>query len=791
MIRFILTMLLALQGISCVYAQKTGSVTGKIIEKSSGLPVESATATLHDSQSGQLEGGCMTDSLGIFRIEKIPTGSYYIKSSYIGCEPVRSSVFVVEKGKTTDIGMLYLTEGTILSEVVVEGHKSVFSAHLDRKVFNVGQDPMNSSGSVSDLMQNIPSVDVDIDGQVSLRGNENVTILINGRPSAIMNGKTRGDALNHLSAANIERIELITNPSAEYKPDGQTGIINIILKKDLRQGLNGTLNANTGSYGRTNVGVNLSYGLKGINVFGDYIYRRDRYDRSINDYRISPASIINQTTYGLGRPVSHSFRIGMNGNLTDQDLLEITGSYTPRHFRRNEQLRSESENLNGNITASYTRDRKADARENMWEGSLRYSHSYGTENEFGFDYTYSSESEDEINRYTTSQMEETSMDNETVWDANYLHIAKLFWHHRISDKIKFTAGYEIEHLRAEQNYHVFNWDGTEYQPDMNRTNDFTHHRLLNSVYATSEMRFGQWNILAGLRGEYADIRNDLHSDTKDLHQHYCNIYPTLHISHPTGNGCEAMLSYSLRVNRPEGSDMNPFAERINPLSLEAGNPNLKPEKIHSLECGWIWHGGNGGSLISTLYYRHITNQITEVSRYIADGVLLTTKENMQSSRNSGAELIWTMPVVKWFDFNLNLNGYYNQINASRLGYGKNKDTFSWSAMLNADFRPFRHYMLQLNGRYRSSTLVPQGKRNADVRINMGMKYDIPAIGLSVIGSVTDLFATYRKSFTLDTPELKQKVEKRRNPRIFYIGLSWQFGGMKKHRDDRLEYDEGL
>ena len=156
------------------------------------------------------------------------------------------------------------------------------------------------------------------------------------------------------------------------------------------------------------------------------------------------------------------------------------------------------------------------------------------------------------------------------------------------------------------------------------------------------------------------------------------------------------------------------------------------------------------------------------------------------------ELIWSMPVRQWFDFNLNMNGYYNQIDASKLGFAKRKDTFSWSALLNANFRPFKHYMIQLNARYRSATLVPQGRRDADIRIILGMKYDIPAINLSIVGSVTDLFDTYRKSYTLDTPELKQKVEKRRNPRIFYIGLVWQFGGIKsKAHNAKLEYDEGL
>ena len=255
---------------------------------------------------------------------------------------------------------------------------------------------------------------------------------------------------------------------------------------------------------------------------------------------------------------------------------------------------------------------------------------------------------------------------------------------------------------------------------------------------------------------------------------------------------ELQLNYSLRVNRPEGSDLNPFAERINPLSLEAGNPNLKPEKIHSLELGWMWNNQKGTSFLSTIYYRYLKNEITQVSKYIDDGVLLTTKENLNSSNSAGVELILNYSSLRWLSVNWNINGFYNQIDASKLGFDKKKDTFSWSTLLNANITPVKHYMIQLNARLRGATLVPQGKRDADCRINLGMKYDITKYNLSITASVTDLFDTYRKSYTLDTPELKQKVEKRRNPRIFYIGFAWQFGGDKnKKQQTKVEYDEGL
>lgn len=774
-------------------AQTAGSVTGELKEKSSGLPLEFATVTLHKMETQEMVTGGTTNTDGKFRLADIPAGTYYIEGSFVGYRPVRSKAFALSTMQSADIGTLYIEDdGEMLGEVVVEGRKSTFVAKLDRKVFNVGQDLMSSAGSASDLMQNIPSVEVDMDGAVSLRGNENVTILINGKPSAMMSAKTRGDALNQLAANSIERIEIITNPSAEYKPDGVSGIINIVLKKDAKPGLNGTLNANIGSYGRTNAGVNLNYGLKGINFFGGYTYRRDRYDRSIIDSRTSPTDFINQTTYGIGHPTSHTFRMGMNTNISSHDAVEVAGNYNRRRFQRNERVESVTEDKNQQLIDYYFRDRDALAKENMWEGSFRYTHTYGKENEWGVDYTYSSESEDEMNHYSTLRMEKQSKENEGVWDANYLHIGKLNWKHHFSEQTQLSAGYELEVLRAEQNFHVQDWDGTVFIPNTDRTSDFTHYRTLHSLYATVETNLGNWNLLAGLRGEYADIKNHLFSLDSIAAQYYANIYPTLHAAHHINAHNELQLNYSLRVNRPEGNDMNPFAERINPLSLQAGNPFLKPEKIHSVEAGWLWHNDYGASFMATLYYRYLTNQITTVSRYTSDGILFTTKENLQSGQNAGAELIWNSSVGHWLTFNWNVNGFLNQINAEKLGFGKNKSTFAWSTLLNLNFTPFRHYIVQLNARYRSATLIPQGRRDADCRINVGMKYDIPRTYLSLLASVTDLFDTYRRSYTLDTPELKQKVERRRNPRIFYIGASYQFGGNRnKKQTTKLEYDEGL
>ena len=676
-----------------------------------------------------------------------------------------------------------------LDEIVIVAKKTGTVVKTDRKVYSVSHDITSKASSASEILNRIPSVEVDIDGNVSMRGNGNVTILVNGKPSAMMAGKTRADALGQLSASNIERIEVIDNPSPEYRAEGGGGIINIIMKAETKKGVNGSIIANAGSAGRYNAGVNLNYGIRNMIFYGGYTFRRDRYDRTVDDYRISPADTISQTTYGLGRPVSHTFRLGMTANITSTDILSVYGNYNRRNFKRDEYVDSRTNEIGGVVTDSYHRDRDADAKENMWEGGFQYSHRYGNNNEISIAYVYSSESEDELNRYSTIRQNVETRNNETVWDANYIHNANLRWQHTLSDNINLTSGYEFEHLRAEQNYHVSDWDGTAFIPNTDESNDFTHLRTLNSIYANADMTFGLWHVNTGLRGEYTDIDNQLKSISENRRKHYFDLFPSVRVSHNIADDMELSTRFSMRINRPQGSDMNPFAERINPLSLEAGNPDLKPEKINIADLGIRWLS-NAGSLTANLFYRHISDGITEVSRYIDNGILLTTKENLRTSHNAGVELVWNMRVANWLNINLNGTGYYNSINASRLGITGTREMFTWSGLLNADFTPIKHGTVQLNARYHSASLVPQGKRDGDFQLNLGLKFDVPSINLALFASITDLLDTYKLSYTLDTPALKQKVEKLRNPRIIYVGLSWNFGGSKKQHHN-VEYDEEM
>lgn len=683
------------------------------------------------------------------------------------------------------------TRAVKLQSVVVTGRRSTYVQGLDKKVFNVGSDLMSASGSLADLMQNIPSVQVDVDGSISLRGNENVEILINGKPSTMMNARTRADVLQQLPANDIERIEVITNPSAQYKPDGVNGIINIIMKKQHKTGLNGSVSANVGSQGRYNATATLNYSTGKVNLFASYGIRRVHMKRDVSDDRLrndSVQSFIIQRRSSNFYPLSHIARLGADWNINAKNTLQFSGGYTYRSFFRPETISNINRDKNLQETFRSFRQRDDNEHTKSAEGSVDYTHTFGKDHELTADYSYSMLQGLEDNHYTTiSTPGGETRDNTQIWQAYYQHLFRLAYHQVFNDDLKLNAGYELDALRTDLNYHVQNFENGVFVPDMGKTNDFTNYETNHALYATLEYRLKALGFMLGVRPELMQIQSRLHSSNATVSNNYFMVYPTLHTSYKLNERNELQLNYSLRVNRPEADDLNPFPEYQDPLSLKTGNPWLKPEKIHSVELGYQWRSG-ATTLLSTLYYHYTLQKLTTVVKYLSNSVLMTTKENLNSGSAAGLEMIFNTKLGNIATVNLSGNAYYDQINASKLGYASNKGSFAWSMSMNTNFTLFPGAMLQLNSRYLSSALLPQGKRNGTFVTNIGAKYDIPSTGIALTATMADVFGTFRKTYTIHTPQLQQRVTQYRDHRIFYIGAVWNFG-VKGKKQPTLDYNE--
>ena len=788
-----------------LWAQKQtfGTINGNIVEKETNKPVEFANVIIRSIRDSIQIKGTVTDKNGAFTFEHVPEGMYEIVYSFIGFEKQKSPVIIVDKQHTIiSTGSLSLKVTTSeLKEVVVTGEKSTYVNTIDRKTFNVGKDLVGTTGSVSDLLQNVPSVTVDMDGNVNLRGSDNVMILINGKPSAFM-GTNRAAALQQMPANSIDKIEVITNPSAKYKPDGTSGIINIVLKKNKSLGFNGTVMANASNDNRYNGNIIANYNSGKVNLFGSYSARQDDRLRYNTDNRIKTdstieLSYISASSTDKSRPFSQIANAGIDFKMDDENRLGFTTNYNYRSFNRLDNTRTQIEDVNHLVTKDYERDRRDPEFERDLEFSANYLHSFKKEgNELSVDYTSSLSKEIEDNHYsnifyippTVTTYDNTLIkqgDNESELSVDYVN--------PLTKNSTLEAGYVFDRRKNDMDY-----SGEAYFPesdawlnDTSRTNHFIYTENIHVVYSTFKEELGKFGILAGLRAEQTSINSNQVTYDSTYINHYFRLYPSLHLSYKITDVHELQLNYSHRIRRPEGDDMNPFPEYQDPYNLRVGNPKLKPEEIHSVEFGYQFKTKNI-AFISTLYYRYLYNGFTSITKYLNDSVLLRTHENLSNSQSTGVELILTSTIAKVITANFSTNSYWNTIDASSLGYSANKSAVSTTANLNLGVNLTGSTLLQITSNYSSKTLTPQGYRFPSYVMNMGLKQEFMKKKAYFLFAVSDVFNSLRQSWEVDTPELYQKVIRKRSARLIYAGFSYTFGKQnKKQKDNGIKFDNQL
>ncbi len=777
-----------------------GKISGSIIEKSSGLPIEYANIQLFKLEEKTLVEGTISDPKGNFSIKNIPEGNYRMTISFIGYETMeRSEIKISKEMPVFNAGKIILDGSSQdLGEVAVVGQKSTYTQSIDKKVFTVGNDLTSSSGSVSDLMQNIPSLQVDMEGNVSLRGSENIQILVNGKPSAMM-GKNRAMVLQQLPANSIERIEIITNPSAKYKPDGTAGIINLILKKERNEGVNGTLTGNVGNENRYNSSVVLNYNTGGINIFGSYGIRLDHRDRFSKDNRTKTDSLTGdksylfQSTESKARPVSNIGQTGIEWEINDKNSLEASVNFNHMAFVRKETTYNKNSGNNHQPTDSYDRYRYDMEYEKELEMAAKYTRKIGKNQEFSIDFTHNAQREQEDNKYTNTYLvpvKPDSKDNTLIWQANTQNILRTNYVRPMPGKDgQLELGYELETNKVDMNFKVENLVGQTWMQDKGRSNQFLLNQNIHAFYVTDKQTFGKFGVMGGLRSEQSLLNSHLVTIDSVVPNNYFSLYPTLHTSYSFDENNQLQLNYSKRINRPEGDDLNPFPEYRDRYNISAGNPKLRPEQIHSIETGYLYHKG-ANTISATIYYRYAYNRMTEITRFVTDSVLLTTKENLASSSATGIEGIMSRSFGSFAIVNLNINGYMSKLDASNLGYVGLKTSFSWNTTLNTNFNINKLLMLQVNLRYVSTVQTAQGERQPNFIVNSGVRSEVFKRKASLMFTVSDLFDSFRSRTIINTTDLFREMESRRSARIFYFGFVYHFGSTAKNsKEPQLKFEE--
>jgi len=788
--RFIFSLFfLSILGVNCFSQTKNSAkeinITGRVIEKTSQEPLIGASITLHNASDSILIDGTIADSLGNFHLNVKLREKYYLEISFIGF--VTYTIQDLSLVENTDLGTVYLRPSEIfLDAVTVTGEKSLFESHLDKKVYNVENDIMAESGSASEIMQNIPSISVDINGVISLRNTSNVTIFINGKPSAMLR-RNAAAILEQMPASSIERIEIITNPSAKYRPDGVGGIINIVLKEDAKKGLNGQVSINAGTENRYNGNLNLNYGTEKLNLFGNYDIRHSAGTYLYTDKRVFKdleSGDINSQYFETGNSnvddLSHNIFAGMNYEINDFNNFELSGTYFLQNSLHKGFAEISALDSMNNPDYSLINNQTNDEFEGEGEANLAYEHIFknNEDHTLTFEAAFASFNEKEDLAFTqTYSMPSTFTDLSNILIQKSGNQKELILDYTlpIGEDAEFESGYAGEFIFEDIRY------------DKNAiTSRFLFNQEIHSVYALYGQSIEDFSFKAGFRSEQTFITSHLKEPTDSLiHNNYFKLFPTIHLGYELTDKKQISLSYSKRINRPDADELNPNPEFKDPRNAEAGNPNLKPEQIHSIEFGYQT-SKDKYTLSTSLYYRYKYDAFTSIQTNINDTIVLSTIENLNTRQSAGIETVLSTRISEKWNFNLTGDVFFTSIDATNLGYSKNKTNISGELKAYSSVKLYKATSIQINGFYYFPSITPQGNRKQFFYFNGGIKQQLFKNRASLTLTATDIFHTYKIDYSIQSNELNQVSSIQRKLPVVYLGFIWRFNNYKEK--EKLDFE---
>ena len=771
---------------------QSGNISGTVVETVSSEPLPFATVALfNDSDTLSAIQGSISDENGKFIFLQVGPGKYIVTVSFIGFKTFKTAIFLHER--FTNLDTLHIeTSQILLEDVTISGKQEIYSHDIDKKVYQVDQDILSESGSATEILQNIPSVTVDIEGNISLRGTSNILFLINGRPSALLR-RSSSSALQQIPASTIERIEVITNPSAKYKPDGAGGIINIVLKKETQPGINGQVTVNVGNEQRYNGNLMLNYGTDKVNIFANYGLRhapRTAYFTDERTYRDSTGTEVltyyNETGNSKRTGLSHVISAGISYEINDNNSIDLSGTWYTQNSLHEGVSEISTDNASSQPLTRMTSNETNDEFEREGEGAFVWEHQFQEDEDHTlvFEVAFSSYDEEEDQTFDEQQTypgpEDIIVNNLIQKSGNQTEVT-LEYVKPLFEDAELEAGYVGEFI----------------QEDIRYTNKLAPNRFLlsqnvNALYALYGQDIGNFGIKAGIRVEQTNVGSHLKEPTDSLvKNNYFKPYPTVHLAYSLTDHDEIALSYSKRINRPDADELNPYPEFSDPRSAEAGNPNLKPQQTHSIELGY--HNQNKKYVFTpTLYYRYTYDAFTALKTSLGDTLVLTTIQNLDNQQSAGLELIFSGSPNKILDFNLSTNVFYDQIDATGLGYSDKKSVFSAEVKLYSVINITSTTMCQLNVYYYSPRITPQGQRNQYYFVNAGLKQQLFKKRAALTLTGTDIFHTYKISRDIESPELIQHTNYQRKSAVVYLGFTWFFNAQNNESNKELKFEgEGL
>lgn len=810
MYRFLLIFSMLL---SAVGAMAQGVVRGRVLDKQTDEALQFVNVKV-TAAGGKVAGGGMTDANGHFSVGGLKDGQYTLTISFVGYKTVTRAFQLTPQKRSQHYGAIYLAEDThTLKEVQVTGQRSQMKLEVDRKTFTVDEVLAAAGGSVTDLLENIPSVEVTTDGEISLRGNSSVEVWINGKQSGLTSDN-RAEILQQIPAESIERIEVIDNPSAKYSPEGTAGIINIVLKRDRRAGYYGSVQAGANQQGGWNVGSNINYSSKWVDAYANLgLRRRKGKGGSLSEQRYPlQDSFLNSEGDNSNRGRGIFGRAGLTFHLTGADDLSLSGMTMQGKPSHDNVTTYDYGTLStGQVEKHMVRTATSeDGKHEMYNAELAYTHKFNDKGTHKLDASLSFNkwmmNSSNIYQNDTTYFDGTpatwSRQNRPMNVNNRSWEAKVDYENQLTETFKLEAGYNgrFSHENTPQESQMWNQQTNQYEDEAYFYNRFVYDIDVHALYATGNMKLGRMGVMAGLRGEYWRV------DTKstDYYQHvepfkhdYFQLFPSLFLNYELTKTSQLQLNYTRRLRRPWGGQLNSFKNTRDASMIEFGNPELTPEYTNSFSLNYLKTWPAHTLSIGT-YYRPTTDVIQHIryqGEYEGQPTMFMTNLNVAKSQSAGAELILKDKLFRILDLTTTLNAYYYKLDGfqtiveGQRVSGESDENFAWDARVLASVILPYSISIQATGNYRSRSVITQGHRKANGSLDLGLRKTFLNKKFALAVNWRDVFNTRHWENYTEGPTFWRHQKNWRDPRI-NVQLTWNFGNMKQKRRPGPEEMQG-
>ncbi len=801
-----------------IMAVAQGSVSGKVKDKQSNEAFEFVNVIVTKQGDTRLIKGCVTDASGNFRVDGLANGQYTLTLSFVGYKTLSQPFTVNATNQHVRFNTLYLAEDShILKEVTVVGQQSTMKLEVDRKVYNVAADITSAGASASEVLEKIPSVQVDQDGNVSLRGNESVEVWINGKQSGLT-ADNRADILQQLPAESIERIEVIDNPSSKFSAEGTAGIINIILKRDRKAGYYGSVQAGATTQGGANASGNVNYSSGILDAYLNLGYRHR--NNKLGGSHSEQSNWLSDTYMdydGKNHDRGNNLfsRAGVTLHATQKDDFTLSGM-AMFGGRNNESTTLYKYGTLGAADDSYRMFRRNDGDNDvrMTQAEFNYDHNFSTQHKLNFVVNFFRWKMDADNFYHDSTY--YHVPTTFYFQSRPQHInnrswnIKLDYENQITQNFQLQAGYNgsfsKENTPQESYICDDSWDGEEMVEDRTYFNRFIYKQDTHAFYATATLKFGKLGVMGGLRGEYWKVNTESYSWEQEYDaslrdepykKDFFELFPSLFLSYQLTETQQLQLNYTRRLRRPWGGQLNSFRNTRDASMVEFGNPELTPEFTNAFSLNYLkqW---DQHSLSVSAYYQPSTDVIQRVKyQDPVTEMMYQTSMNVAKNLRTGLELVAKNSLTKFLDLTTTVNAYYYKLDAfshvieGQTVTGDADDSFSWTARMMASVVLPYNTSLQLSGDYRSREVITQGYRRSNYNVDLGVRKTFFDRKLTVAVNARNLLNS-RKWRTVTHSDSFERYQKNwRGGCSAMLSVTWNFGNLNqnKRRPEKQGDDE--